>query len=187
MTDTALWLIRHAESAWNAVGRWQGQGDPPLSECGRAQARELADELAGEPIDAIYSSDLARAVETASVVAAGRDLKVVRIPDLRELDIGAWTGLTREQIDADHRDALARFDAGDPEACAGGAECRAELLERARRAVAAIVRRHPGERIAIVTHLGVIRALLPGSEPDNADCLRVRVSEMPGLTDGPSR
>ena len=69
MSDTSFLLIRHAESTWNAEGRWQGHGDPPLSERGRRQAAGLAHELASEPVDLLLASDLVRAAETAAGVA----------------------------------------------------------------------------------------------------------------------
>ena len=96
--ETVFLLIRHAESTWNAAGRWQGQADPPLSELGRRQALQLARELAVEPVDCVIASDLARANETAAILAEVWGLGARLDPRLRELDVGAWAGLTREQI-----------------------------------------------------------------------------------------
>ena len=142
----------------------------------------LAVALRDEPIDVLLSSDLVRALETATILGDVHGLVPTRVPDLRELDIGDWTGLTRQQIDAASPGVLERFEGEDPEVRPGGGECRREIRERVRGAVAAIVQDHPGQRIALVTHLGVIRALLPGTEPDNAECCRaVRVGEMPTL------
>ena len=69
MSDAILFLIRHAESTWNAARRWQGWGDPPLSERGLEQAEALARALAGEAIDALFTSDLQRAAQTAAPLA----------------------------------------------------------------------------------------------------------------------
>jgi broad specificity phosphatase PhoE len=85
---TTLLLVRHGETDWNAEGRLQGHTDTPLNELGRRQALTLADELAGDGIEAVYSSDLARARETAEIVAERLRLAVVLDPDLREKDWG---------------------------------------------------------------------------------------------------
>ena len=89
-----LLLVRHGETDWNADGRLQGHTDRPLSDFGRRQARQLAEELADESLEAIYASDLARARETAEIVGGRLELPVVLEPDLREKDWGTWEGLT---------------------------------------------------------------------------------------------
>jgi broad specificity phosphatase PhoE len=92
-------LVRHGETDWNADGRLQGQTDRPLSGFGRTQAHKLAGELAEEKLEAIYSSDLARARETAEIVAEHLGLPVLLDPDLREKDWGTWEGLTAVERD----------------------------------------------------------------------------------------
>ena len=178
MTETGFLLIRHAESSWNAVGRWQGHGDPPLSENGLRQARVLATELSAERIDRLVTSDLVRARQTASVLGDALELTLHVEPRLRELDIGDWTGLTRVEIASRAPDVLDRFEAGDADARAGGAETRAELRRRALAAVRDIAASESGRRIAIVTHLGVVRVLLPGCELGNAGCRMVGAGEL---------
>src|SRR5213078_2372373 len=96
---TTLLLVRHGETDWNAAGRLQGHTDRPLSDYGREQARRLADELSSEGVDAIYTSDLARARETAEIVAERLHLPVVLDPDLREKNWGTWEGLTSVERD----------------------------------------------------------------------------------------
>ena len=160
MSETAPLLIRHAESSWNATGRWQGHGDPPLSDRGRAQANALARELARETIDVLVSSDLRRAAETAAILGKARGLRPELNPRLRELDVGDWEGLTRDQIERTAGNALRRFDAGDLDVRPGGGETLREISERASSVVTELVDAHPGRRLAVVTHLGVIRALL---------------------------
>ena len=163
-----LVLIRHAESAWNAAGRWQGHADPPLSPAGREQAETLARELASLRLDAVWSSDLARALDTARIVAAPHGLTPAPDPRLRELDVGRWSGLCREEILRLEPEALARFAAGDPDARPGGGESRRELARRVRAALAEIGAAFAGRRVAVVAHLGVISALRPGTRLDNA-------------------
>jgi broad specificity phosphatase PhoE len=171
-------LIRHGESTWNAAGRWQGHGDPPLSGRGREQARRLASELVGAGIEVIVSSDLRRAVETAAALGEAIGLAPRTDARLRELDVGDWTGLTRVEIAARDAAALARFESGDPEAPADSGECRRDIAERVRAACADLAAAHAGRRVAVVAHLGVARALLPGCELGNAECRRVSAAEL---------
>ena len=160
MSEASLLLIRHAESSWNAAGRWQGHGDPPLSDRGRAQANALAGELARETIDVLVSSDLRRAAETAAILGQARGLQPESNPRLRELDLGDWEGLTSDEIERTAGDVLRRLNDGDLDVRPGGGENLREIEQRAFSVVADLVDAHPGRRLAIVTHLGVIRALL---------------------------
>jgi probable phosphoglycerate mutase len=145
---TTILLARHGETDWNRQGRFQGHADPPLNELGRAQARELAERLAATPFDAVYSSDLLRARETAEILATSHDVPVITDAGLREVDVGSWSGLTRAEIserfpDAEHHDG----------------ETREEHLARVLETVERIAHTHPGERILVVSHGGSLRAL----------------------------
>ncbi|HUZ82945.1 MAG TPA: histidine phosphatase family protein [Gaiellaceae bacterium] len=145
---TTLLLARHGETDWNREGRWQGWADPPLNETGRAQARELAEQLRSTPFDAVYSSDLARAHETATIVAAPHGISVVADPGLREIDVGSWSGLTRAEL-------AERFPDGErPDG-----ETREQHRARVHATVERIARRNLGRRVLIVTHGGTMRAL----------------------------
>src|SRR4051812_19585817 len=97
-TPVRILLARHGETVFNIEGRWQGQADSPLTERGRAQARELGRALASEPIAAVYSSDLGRAADTARAVAEPHGLKVITDERLREIHVGEWTGKGRAEI-----------------------------------------------------------------------------------------
>lgn len=178
MKPTRFVLIRHGESEWNATGRWQGQGDPPLSPLGRDQVVRLATSLEGDEIDAIVASDLARAAETAEIVADRLGLRVSADPRLRELDVGRWSGRTRREIEAEDATALAAFETGDRESRAGGGECRREVAERAMAAIADLSELHAGDCVAVVTHLGVIRELLSGSDLGNAEWRSVLAADL---------
>jgi probable phosphoglycerate mutase len=145
---TTILLARHGETDWNRQGRFQGWADPPLNDAGRAQARELAERLRDTPFDAVYSSDLRRAHETADIVAAPHDVPVMIDPGLREIDVGSWSGLTRREIEA-------RFPGADHH----DGESREDHLARVLAAVERIARAHVGERILIVSHGGSLRAL----------------------------
>jgi len=100
ITMTQLFLARHGETEWNVAGRIQGQQNSNLSARGRAQAHRLSERLASVPLQAIYASDLARAMETAQIVAAPHGLPVRPLPGLRERGYGAWEGLTPGQVEA---------------------------------------------------------------------------------------
>jgi probable phosphoglycerate mutase len=145
---TTLLLARHGETDWNREFRIQGSSDTELNEVGRAQARALADELADEPIDAVYASDLSRARETAEIVAAGKGLEVRLDAGLRERSFGSWEGLTRNEIDERFPD-LAHHDGETDE------EVRNRVLASVRR----IVQGHPGQEVLVVSHGGALNAL----------------------------
>ena len=145
---TTLLLARHGETDWNVEGRWQGWADPPLNETGRAQAGALAEQLRETPFDAVYSSDLRRAHETAEIVAEPHGVPVVADPGLREIDVGSWSGLTRSEIQE-------RFPDGDrPDG-----ETRDQHAARVLAAIERIARANLGRRILVVTHGGTMRAL----------------------------
>ena len=143
-----LILARHGETDWNRDGIWQGHGDPPLNDLGRRQAAELAERLADVEIDALYSSDLRRAYETAEIVGRAKELEITADPDLREMDVGSWSGLTTEEI-------ATRF----PGMTSHDGEAREAFDARAVGALTRIAGAHEGGRVLVVTHGGVVRAL----------------------------
>lgn len=149
---TRVLLVRHGQSEWNAEGRWQGQADPPLTDLGRLQAREAARALGA--VDAVWASDLRRAVETATIVADHLGVgPVVVDPDLRERDAGEFSGLTRLEIAARYPGYL--DDGRRPP----GWEPDEALLARALRAVRAIAAEIPGGDVLVITHGGLVYAL----------------------------
>ena len=157
---TTLLLLRHGETEWNLSGRWQGQAaDTPLTDLGREQARIVAGRLRSYPISAIYSSDLVRALETAQII--GQALHVAPIPEpaLRESDIGAWTGLTWDEIAARFPDEVAAMYAGQ-EVRRGGGESYGELQARLAAAAENIAARHPGQTVLLVGHGAALRSLV---------------------------
>ena len=177
MSASEVVLIRHAESVWNAEGRWQGQEDPPLSARGLAQADSLVESLRGAGVLRIVTSDLLRARATAAPLARALGLEPIADPRLRELDVGRWGGRTREEIARADAELLARFDGGDPDARAGGGESLALLRRRARAALADLAATSPTPVIALVTHLGWLRAIWPGADFGHAEW-RVARAEM---------
>jgi len=164
MTIT-VYLIRHGETDWNMEGRWQGHADVPLNDLGRRQAALLARRLQAEGarFDAIYSSDLARAYQTAWEVGAAVRVPVQLLPSLREIDLGSWSGLTYEEIGSTFPAEVELLRQGQ-DIPRGGGESMAALTKRVVEAVDAISAHHAGETLALVTHGGCIRALLAHAE-----------------------
>lgn len=176
---TLFLAIRHAESTMNAEGLWQGQADPPLSPQGRQQAAELAPVLRGRGLTDLVSSDLRRARETAEIVAELLGLGLRTDPGLREADVGSWSGRPHDEIRAAWPEDYARVRAGDWEVRPGGGERRRDVRVRAQEAVARACREATGP-LAIVTHMGVLRALQPGLVMPNAGTVELHVSDLMG-------
>jgi broad specificity phosphatase PhoE len=151
-------LVRHGQSEWNAVRRWQGTADPPLTDHGRLQAREQAELLAGRDWVGPWSSPLRRAAETASILAAALDIGPVRVDDrLREAHAGEWEGLTPIEIEArwpGHLAANRRPPSFEPDH---------EVRQRAWDAVVEIAAEAaaaaPGRTALVVAHSGLMRRL----------------------------
>lgn len=150
-----LLLVRHGESTWNAVSRWQGQADPPLSPFGERQAEDAGARLAEiATITAVWASNLVRARRTGDLIARHLGIAQVREePRLRERDVGAWSGLTRDEIEERWPGYLAArrsppdFEGDD------------ELLARTRAGLAAVVDGSGPGDVLVVTHGGVIRTI----------------------------
>lgn len=152
-------LLRHGETAWNAETRIQGQLDVALNDRGRWQAGRLAQALAGEGFDAIYSSDLARAHATAQAVAAAQGLAVQTDTALRERGFGRFEGLTYAEIDERFPEEAQRWRRREAGFGPGGGEPLAAFYERSVAAVTRCAARHPGQSIAVVAHGGVLDCL----------------------------
>jgi broad specificity phosphatase PhoE len=154
---TLVILARHGESDWNAAGRYQGHADRPLTGRGRRQADELAARLAKVPLDAVYSSDLMRARDTALPVAEAHGLRVDTLPELREVDVGSWSGLTREEAQQRFPEGFRRWLRW--ELAWEDGESYEAMGARVVDAVCRVAARHPGGSILVVSHGGSIRAV----------------------------
>lgn len=167
MAAQDIFLIRHAESTWNAAGRWQGQADPPLTERGHAQALRLANDLEGLGITHLITSDLQRALDTCTPVGHALGIEPVIDPRLRELDVGTWSGRTREEIRREEPGALELYFSG--QAGWTGGESYDEHEQRAQAVATELHDLPDGTVVALVTHGGTLRALalaLLGLAPD---------------------
>ena len=152
---TTLILVRHGETDWNAEQRWQGHSNTELNDAGREQARLLAEGLNG--VDALYSSDLARARETAEILAATLGLEVRYDERLRERSFGSWEGLTMAEIETTFPDEARRWRAG------GAGPDDAETFEGFAARVGSFIDevgpQHEGETVLAVSHGGTIRVV----------------------------
>ena len=161
MNPTTLLFIRHGETDANANGQLEGATDKPLNAAGQAQAQAVAARLVREnrPIQAIYSSSLTRARQTAAPLAATLgELPVQVDPDLSEFHLGEWDGLTLEEL-RDEKQLWARM-ATDPHFAPPGGESAMQFGLRLVRAVRAILSRHPGQTVAIFSHGGALATVL---------------------------
>ncbi len=149
---TRLYLVRHGRTDWNDQGRHQGQADPPLNAQGHRQAEAVAEALASVPFDALYSSDLARARQTAEALARRLGLPVRLDRRLRELAQGAWEGLPATEIAARYPDLFALWRTAPSRVRPPGGETLEELLTRVTAALDEIAARHPGGQVAVFTH-----------------------------------
>jgi broad specificity phosphatase PhoE len=168
---TLILLVRHGETDWNAEGRWQGHSDRSLDAVGRAQAGRLADHLARVGIDLLYSSDLARARETAAAVEAATGLEARIDPDLREVDVGGLTGCSRAEVEARDpawfRTWLEGAVTGYPDG-----ETYLDVHRRSVRAFERVLEQADGRTAAVVCHGGNIRAItleVAGTGAERAD------------------
>ena len=156
---TRIVAIRHGETSWNVDARIQGQLDVGLNETGRWQALRLAQALADERFDAVYSSDLGRAWQTAQAVAEAAGVVLRSDQRLRERGFGVFEGLTFAEIEQRFAPQAQRWRSREASFGPEGGETLAGFVERAVDAVAAIAARHRGQHIAVVTHGGVLDAL----------------------------
>lgn len=155
-----LYLIRHAETPWNRLGRYQGLRDVPLSRRGRLQRWRLARALARVHLDAVVTSDLRRARDTAAPLARRIGCRLLLEPGLREMSFGRWEGLTHVQVRArfpEEWDAYRRDPVGF---AASGGESFLDVAERVSEAWQRAARRAGGRRVAVVAHGAAIKAIV---------------------------
>lgn len=157
---THVVLIRHGQSLGNAEGRFGGHTDTPLSSRGRKQAEATARALASEKFDAIYSSDLPRAIETASPLAKLTGAPLETTEALRERSVGVMEGLTFEEAAEQHPEQYQALLRRDFEHVLLGGESYRQMLDRASRKLDEVIEQNRGGRIAVFTHTGTICILI---------------------------
>lgn len=156
---TQLLLIRHGETTWNAEHRIQGRLDIPLSPLGVLQSARLAECLANEPIDAVYSSGQSRAWLTAAPLAARLGLEVIAEPRLRERSFGIFEGLTLDEAAERYPPEFKKWRERDPAWRPEGGESGQQLIDRVLSAVSDIGIKHPSQTVVLVSHGGVLDVL----------------------------
>ncbi|AWK52371.1 histidine phosphatase family protein [Clostridium beijerinckii] len=159
---TTVLLIRHGETEWNTLGKFQGCTDIALSDEGIKQAKLLKNRLKGD-FDYIYASPLSRAFDTANILASGIDKEVIIAPEIREINFGEWEGLTIHEIAEKYPEVFKawRSDKTESYICGGDSSIH-NAADRARKCILNIVSNHKGKKIVIVAHGGIIKAGLIG-------------------------
>lgn len=155
-----LLLVRHGQTAWSAERRYQGSSDVPLNSTGLRQAATLGKYFAGHKIDAIYSSNLQRALQTAAAISQATGVAVVPDPRFRETSFGLWEGKTYSELQEQWAQHLTAWRLDPITNTPPGGESLEQLLARAGDGIREIEQKHHDETIMIVAHGGVLRAVI---------------------------
>lgn len=165
-----LIIIRHGESEWNRIGRYQGQEDAPLSDLGLRQAEALASRLRTEPIHAIFTSPLQRAAKTAEAIARHHpDVPLERAPELLEIHHGAWQGLMADEVRGRFGDGLREWRQHPTRAQMPGGESFSNILKRVLDFKDALFERYADRNVLVSTHDVVVKILVADALGMNMD------------------
>ena len=157
--DTHFIAIRHGETQWNSVGRFQGHLNSELNAEGRVQAQALGARLAAERFDLLLSSDLGRALQTANAIALHTGHEITVDARLRERRMGIFQGLTPAEVQERYPEDYAQFKSHDPDYVIPEGESMRQLFQRCVVCFTELARRHAGLTLATVTHGGVLAML----------------------------
>lgn len=155
-----LLLVRHGITESNVARRFAGCTDIEMSAAGREQVEKLRDRLKGEKIDAVYSSDLKRALVTAELIAEGHNVEIVACPELREVDYGSCEGLTFQEINGLYPEVAGSITKFSFDLKFPGGESFEDFMERVSKFMDRLGKHTPDETIVIVSHSGPIRTLI---------------------------
>jgi probable phosphoglycerate mutase len=158
-SKTTLLAVRHGQTVWNAESRFQGHGDSPLTETGRRQAQALGERMRGIDFDVLISSDLGRAMQTASIVASCAGHEVRTDFRLRERNFGALEGLTKAEIQDRHPGVYERLYADDPDYAPPGGETHRGHFQRNLSFIKELIAAQPGVTAVLVGHGGLLDTL----------------------------
>jgi probable phosphoglycerate mutase len=156
MDATRIIVVRHGETDWNTVKRIQGHIDIPLNARGRWQAEQAGRTLAGQEVDAVYSSDLQRAWNTAEAIGRACGLSVQAHVPLRERCFGSLEGQTFAEVEVSWPEAAALWRHRDPDFCPPKGESIRTFYDRCVGALHTLAQRHAGQQIVVVAHGGVL-------------------------------
>lgn len=179
MSTTRLYLVRHGVTQLTAEDRFAGDIGVELSEDGRRQAELLGERLRRENLAAAYCSPLSRTVETANIIATLCDVTPIAMDGLREIRHGRWEGLTRAEVEERFGDEYTAWQEDPFTFAPVGGESGVEVLARALPALRAIVTKHPGQRVLVVSHKATIRLLLSSVLGIDARGYRDRLDQAP--------
>lgn len=157
---TRIYFVRHGETLWNKNGRFQGHSDIALSFEGRLQAEKARDRLATEEFDAVYSSDLSRAKETAEILCQDRKINIEIEQRLRECCFGQWEGKTYQEILDASPDMIQTWHRDPGSFTIPDGEAMDDVKDRVKAAVLDICKNHPDSQVLVVSHGGIIRMVL---------------------------
>jgi alpha-ribazole phosphatase len=155
-----LLLTRHGQTDWNIAGRYQGQSDVPLNQTGCQQAQALAKRLSVEKIDAIYSSDLSRAFDTAQAIANFHQLHINIDSRWRELSFGNWEGMNYKQMSANSPELFQQWMQDFANISTPNGESLKQLADRVKLSFDEIKNKHTDQTVLVVSHSGALQALL---------------------------
>lgn len=165
---TRFFMIRHGFSEANNHHLFAGHSDFPLTDIGRVQAERCAEALRAERIDAIYSSDISRAYDTARPIAKDHCLEIIPHKGLREIYAGEWEGLSFDELGAKYAESFGVWKDDLGSAHPDGGESIAELFERIIATVCEIARENEGKTLCITTHATPVRAVTVASMGGNS-------------------
>ena len=157
---STLFLVRHGRTGWNKEQIFRGHKDVPLDEVGREEARLAGERLRGEGIMGVFSSPLSRARETAEAVARFHKIEVQVLEGLNDLNFGEWEGMSRHEVEERYPDLCAQWQGAPHEVIFPGGEGLATVRIRAMKAVEDIIKQHPQEGVALVSHRVVLKVLI---------------------------
>lgn len=157
---TEVILVRHGESTWNEIGRYQGRIDTELSDLGHRQAAATGKQLKSQRLDAIYASPLRRALVTAMYIATEQELDVRVDENLTEIDHGQWNGLTQDEVEKRFGPLLQLWQTQPSKAQMPGGDNLVDVARRSLAALRNIVAAHSGQRVLITTHDAVLRVIV---------------------------
>lgn len=155
-----FYFIRHGQTIWNHSGRYQGITDVELSEKGKAQASRLVDYFAEIHLDAIYSSDLIRAIGTAAPLAQSKNMEINQREGLREINFGDWEGLTYDEINARWPGAIEHMYNSVTTVKIQNGQSFMDVQKASAKVLDEIIKKYPDGSVAIVSHGGTIRCMI---------------------------
>ncbi|NDL68322.1 histidine phosphatase family protein [Anaerotalea alkaliphila] len=155
-----IYITRHGETQWNIEKRMQGHKNSPLTEQGRLQAQWLSDRLYDTNIDLVLSSPLERALTTSEIIVCDRDIEILAVEDLREINLGSWEGRLVEELEVEYPEQHGNFWNNPKRFVPEGGESFQELKERVARFINHLLAEHGEKDILVVAHGVVIKSML---------------------------